>query len=55
LDIRRSSAVGPITDGLKRNVTVCPETEDHADRLSEWGQAEEQQKRCGQSPKPRHA
>jgi hypothetical protein len=41
-------------DGLKRDVAIGADTEDHAERLPERSQAEEQEKRCGQSPKYRH-
>jgi hypothetical protein len=40
--------------GLKGDVAIGSETEDHAERFPERDQEEKQEKHCGQSPKPRH-
>jgi len=46
--------VASVMDGLKGDVPVGPETEDHAERRPEWDQAKEQKQCCDQSSKYRH-
>jgi hypothetical protein len=52
---RCGRVVGAVMGGLKGDVAIDPKTEDHAERLPKRDQAGEQEKRCGQSPKHRHA
>jgi hypothetical protein len=50
----RGSAAGIIVCGFKRNVTICPKTEDHAKGPPQWHEAEKQEERYQKRPWPRH-
>jgi hypothetical protein len=49
------SAARLIMRGLQRNMTIGPETENHAERRPEWHEAAQQEEHCQKRPEPRHA